>query len=132
RDANNVCHIAIPCKDIEETKHFYNKLLACKICREYDDRVTIDFFGDQLVCHLDPTKVLTAPEMYPRHFGITFKDRKSFDDVRNMAIQREIAFFKKEFVRFKGAAEEHLTFFLMDPSNNLIEFKYYYDPRFMY
>jgi len=34
--------------------------------------------------------------------------------------------------RFKDAVEEHLTFVLRDPSNNLIEFKHYRDPRMMY
>jgi extradiol dioxygenase family protein len=34
--------------------------------------------------------------------------------------------------RFDGLVEEHLTFVLRDPSNNLLEFKHYRDPRMMY
>ena len=33
---------------------------------------------------------------------------------------------------FKDMAEEHMTFVLRDPSNNLIEFKHYVDPRLLY
>jgi extradiol dioxygenase family protein len=33
---------------------------------------------------------------------------------------------------FEGTVEEHLTVVLADPSNNLIEFKHYHDPRMMY
>jgi extradiol dioxygenase family protein len=29
-------------------------------------------------------------------------------------------------------AEEHRTFVLIDPSDNLLEFKHYRDPRMMY
>jgi extradiol dioxygenase family protein len=29
-------------------------------------------------------------------------------------------------------AEEHRTFVLIDPSDNLLEFKHYCDPRMMY
>ena len=32
----------------------------------------------------------------------------------------------------EGEVEEHWTFFLVDPSNNLLEFKCYRDPRMMY
>jgi uncharacterized protein len=36
------------------------------------------------------------------------------------------------FHRFEGRVEEHEAFVLADPSNNLLEFKYYADPRTMY
>jgi extradiol dioxygenase family protein len=41
-------------------------------------------------------------------------------------------FYREPFVRFEGRREEHLTFFLKDPSNNLLEFKYYLDSKMMY
>ena len=34
--------------------------------------------------------------------------------------------------RFEGLAEVHRTFVLQDPSDNLLEFKHYRDPRMMY
>jgi extradiol dioxygenase family protein len=35
-------------------------------------------------------------------------------------------------VRFSGRPEEHLTFFLKDPSNNLIEFKIYNNEEWIF
>jgi uncharacterized protein len=35
-------------------------------------------------------------------------------------------------VRFEGLPEEHRTFALCDPSDNLLEFKHYVDVRMMY
>jgi len=70
--------------------------------------------------------------MYPRHAGITFYEKKHFDDLIKLADTRGLIYYEKPLTRFEGTAEEHITFFLIDPSNNLLEFKYYYDHRMMY
>ena len=46
RDSENVFHLAIPCKDLDETQDFYVEKLGCKLARRYADRVTLNFFGD--------------------------------------------------------------------------------------
>ncbi|HLY31459.1 MAG TPA: VOC family protein [Ktedonobacterales bacterium] len=133
RDSNNVFHLAIPCLDLDEAFTFYVTKLGCKLARRYPDRITLDFFGDQVVCHLSSAdKIDQHPQMYPRHFGITFRQRQEFDDVLRLAQERELPFFQTPMTRFQGKIEEHLTFMLTDPSNNLLEFKYYFDPRMMY
>jgi uncharacterized protein len=132
RDPNQVCHIAIPCADLEETKGFYVNKLGCKLARQYDDRVTFNFFGDQLVCHLSPDSIDLEPKMYPRHFGITFVDKEKFDTLLDTARGNNVPFFQDLFTRFPGKREEHHTFFLKDPSNNLLEFKYYYNDEMRY
>lgn len=132
RNPDNVFHLAIPCKDLDETQEYYVSKLGCKLARRYADRVTLDFFGDQVVCHLAPEKVDQAPSMYPRHFGVTFKHRRDFDNLLKLARQRGLPFFQEPMRRFEGRIEEHETFFLLDPANNLLEFKYYLDDRMMY
>jgi extradiol dioxygenase family protein len=132
RDPENVFHLAIPCKDLDETQEFYVNKLGCELARRYADRVTLNFFGDQVVCHLDPDKVDPSPQMYPRHFGVTFKRKEEFDALLELAKEREIEFFQNLTVRFAGKVEEHFTFFLKDPSNNLLEFKFYKDSKMMY
>lgn len=132
RDINNVFHLAIPSHDLDKTFTFYVTKLGCKLARRYDDRITLDFFGDQVVCHLNPEGIDKNPTMYPRHFGITFKNKDEYNNLLKLAYEREIEFFKEPFSRFEGKIEEHETFFLKDPSNNLLEFKYYYDSRMMY
>ncbi|MFC4403645.1 VOC family protein [Gracilibacillus xinjiangensis] len=131
RKTNKVFHLAIPCKDLEETADFYKKL-GCQLARRYDDRVTFDFFGDQVVCHLSPEDVDEKPKMYPRHYGITFLDKEEYDKTLEYAVKEELPFFHEPMVRFKGRQEEHMTFFLIDPANNLLEFKYYHDPFMVY
>lgn len=131
RDEKNVFHIAIPAQNLDTAYDFYVTKLGCKLARRYDDRITLDFFGDQVVCHLSDD-ITAEPTMYPRHFGITFREREEFDRLLRLARERELPFFRDVYTRFEGLIEEHLTFFLMDPSNNLLEFKYYRDPRMMY
>jgi extradiol dioxygenase family protein len=131
RDMDNVFHLAIPAKDLDEAFDFYVRKLGCKLARRYDDRITLDFFGDQLVCH-QSSDIAAEPKEYPRHFGVTFHERRAFDNLLHLASQRGLPFFRKPFTRFEGMVEEHLTFFLIDPSNNLLEFKWYRDDRMMY
>ncbi|PLS16569.1 glyoxalase [Bacillus sp. M6-12] len=131
RDKNKVFHLAIPCKDLNETVDFYEKL-GSKLARRYHDRVTFDFFGDQVVCHLNPDKIDPEPRMYPRHYGITFMDKQEFDQTLEHALAKKLPFFQELMVRFAGKKEEHITFFLIDPANNLLEFKYYHDESMVY
>lgn len=131
RDIDNAFHLAIPARDLDEAMDFYVTKLGCKLARRYADRITLDFFGDQVVCHLSD-KIDPHPHMYPRHFGITFKHKQDFDRLLHLAQKREIPFFHEPSRRFPDLVEEHWTFLLIDPSNNLLEFKYYLDPRMMY
>ena len=133
RTTDDVFHLAIPVHDLDAAQHFYVSLLGCKLARRYPDRITLDFFGDQLVCHLTETDQVTEPpSLYPRHFGVTFRAEQDFEALHNCAVIRKIPFFYDISNRFEGMAEEHRTFVLRDPSGNLLEFKHYRDPRMMY
>jgi extradiol dioxygenase family protein len=131
RSGEDVFHLAIPALDLDATQEFYVAGLGCKLARRYADRITLDFFGDQVVCHLSD-RIDAAPQLYPRHFGVTFKDKTDWQRLLTLARTRGLTFFAEPFHRFAGRAEEHETFVLIDPSNNLLEFKYYNDPRMMY
>jgi len=132
RNPHDSFHLAIPCRDLDEAFDYYVNRLGCGSARRFDDRITIDFFGDQVVCHLSPDRVERAPDIYPRHFGMTLKNRPDFERILQLALERELPFFKDVFVRFSGQPEEHTAFFLIDPSNNLIEFKHYKNQDMMY
>ena len=135
REQADVFHLAIPVRDLDEARHFYVTLVGCKLARSYDDRITIDFFGDQLVCHLAEPEPVTADSelaLYPRHFGVTFKTGEDFDALYDLAVLRKVPFFRDVATRFEGRAEVHRTFVLRDPSDNLLEFKHYRDSRMMY
>ena len=131
RTVDDTFHLAIPVDDLDAAQQFYVTGLGCKLARRYDDRITIDFFGDQLVCHLSD-RIDRDPQLYPRHFGVTFRQRDDWDRLVHLARIRGLKFFEEPFERFAGTAEQHRSFVLIDASNNLLEFKHYDDPRMMY
>lgn len=131
RNEHDAFHLAIPARDLDEAQRFYIDGLGCKLARRYDDRITIDFFGDQVVCH-HSDQIDDDPTLYPRHFGVTFRDPADFDALLRLVQLRKLDVFQEPRLRFEGLVEEHRTFVLRDPSNNLIEFKNYVDPRMMY
>jgi extradiol dioxygenase family protein len=130
--AERVFHLAIPCDDLDTAREFYVNGLGCRFARAKEDRITLDFFGAQVVCHLCPDDIDTDPEMYPRHFGMTFQNRVDFDRMLEQARAAGLNFFRQPFKRFEGCDDEHVAFFLRDPANNLVEFKYYQNPELMY
>ena len=132
RTQHDVFHLAIPVHDLDEAQDFYVTRLGCKLARRYHDRLTLDFLGDQLVCHLTEMTPAEPESLYPRHFGVTFKDRCDFEALHACAVTRKIPFYSDVATRFGGLLEEHQTFVLRDPSGNLLEFKHYTDPRMMY
>jgi extradiol dioxygenase family protein len=132
RTTFDVFHLAIPVHDLDEAQHFYVTQLGCKLARRYPDRITVDFFGDQVVCHLTEGEPTTPESLYPRHFGVTFREMADFEALQECAVARKIPFYREVSTRFEGMVEEHRTFVLRDPSGNLLEFKHYHDPRMMY
>ena len=131
RDTYDACHIAVPARDLDEAVEFYVFGLGVKLARRYADRVTFDFFGDQLVCHLSDD-VPDEPVMYPRHFGVSFARAEDFDRLVRLVETRKLEVLAGPSVRFEGTAERHRTIALVDPSNNVVEFKNYDDPRLQY
>jgi len=132
RSVHDTFHLAIPARDLTAAEHFYSALLGCHVARRYDDRITLNFFGDQVVCHYSPDEHARPLALYPRHFGITFRERSDYDALLRLIELRKIPVFQEPEIRFKGLAEEHETVVLHDPSDNLIEFKFYLDARMMY
>jgi len=134
RESRDAFHLAIPAYHLEDTEDFYVRQLGCKLARRYPDRITLDFFGDQLVCHLSEPPVQRGGDLtlYPRHFGVTFREGEDFEALHRLCLHRKIEMFSDVSVRFEGLVEVHRTFVLRDPSDNLVEFKHYADPRMMY
>lgn len=132
RDQYNAFHLAIPARDLDEAQDFYVTRLGCHLARRYDDRITLDFFGDQVVCHLTPDHDPGPLALYPRHFGVTFARRQEYEDLLRLIEGRGLKVFRPSQLRFEGLIEEHETVVLEDPSGNLLEFKHYRDPRMMF
>jgi extradiol dioxygenase family protein len=134
RTTTDAFHLAIPTYDLDQAEHFYAAGLGCTRARRYDDRVTFNFFGDQLVCHLSTRPAPSGEELdlYPRHFGVTFHERSDFARIYELVKSRPLPLFRDLTERFSGLREVHETFVIRDPADNLIEFKHYSDPAMMY
>jgi uncharacterized protein len=132
RDTRDAFHVAAPTHDLDAAVEFYVFGLGARLARRYADRVTFDFFGDQLVCHLDPDAAPAEVIAYPRHFGVTFARAEDFDRLLRVVEHRKLRVLSGPERRFEGTAEEHRTIFLVDPSNNVLEFKQYEDPRLQF
>ena len=117
-------HLAFPTHDLEAAKRFYVEGLGCTLGRESSRAVTFGLAGHQLVAHL-----VHGPEsqqgIYPRHFGLVFLSKPAWQELADRARAKGLPFFQQPRVRFPGTRIEHHTYFLQDPSHNLLEFKYY-------
>ena len=138
RPLHNVAHIAIPTHDKQLAKNFYIEGLGSKLAREYDDRITLNFFDHQLVCHLSPeleptdSKVNPFANVYPRHFGMTLLREEDLHEVHERLQSLGWKHLQPIMTRFGDLPERHLTFFAADPTHNIVEFKWYEDSIFAY
>lgn len=127
-EARPIFHLAFPVRDIPETVEFYRDRLGCPVDLVEKGRCIINLWGHQAVAHKSPADVPDRVTMYPRHFGVIFDDEAEFDAMLDKATALRLNFFEKHFRRFAETPREHRTFFLTDPSNNLLEFKWYRHP----
>ncbi|MCC7214565.1 MAG: VOC family protein, partial [Nitrospira sp.] len=63
--------------------------------------------------------------VYPRHFGLVLTQEEEWQALADRAKAKGLTFYQQPRRRFAGTRIEHRTFFLEDPSSNLLEFKYY-------
>ena len=124
----NPFHLAIPVKEITETRYFYRDVLGCEEGRSSDHWVDFNFFGHQLVLHIDSSKAnilnensVDGKSVPVPHFGIVL-DWDVFENFEKK-IRNKVKFIIEPYIRFEGQAGEQKTMFFKDPSGNALEFK---------
>lgn len=124
----NPFHLAIPVKEITETRCFYRDILGCEEGRSSDHWVDFNFFGHQLVLHIDSSKAnilnensVDGKSVPVPHFGIVL-DWDVFENFEEK-IRNKVKFIIEPYIRFEGQAGEQKTMFFKDPSGNALEFK---------
>ena len=124
----NPFHLAIPVKEITETRYFYREILGCEEGRSSDHWVDFNFFGHQLVLHIDSSKAnilnensVDGKSVPVPHFGIVL-DWDIFENFEKK-IRNKVKFIIEPYIRFEGQAGEQKTMFFKDPSGNALEFK---------
>ncbi len=118
-------HLAFPSYDLEATKTFYVDGLGCSLGRESSSAVTLELAGHQLVAHLTDQALPPQKGIYPHHFGLVLTSEEDWQALVDRAREKGLRFYQQPRRRFPGTRLEHATFFLEDPSHNLLEFKYY-------
>jgi len=122
---HSVFHLAFPIHDVDATLRFYVDGLGCAVGRRTTQAVTLGLAGHQLVAHVVPKLPSKRQGIYPRHFGLIFLSQEEWQALADRAKKRGLSFYQQPRVRFPGTRIEHRTFFLEDPSHNLLEFKHY-------
>ncbi|MEO8047644.1 MAG: VOC family protein [Nitrospirota bacterium] len=118
-------HLAFPIHDVAAAKRFYVDGLGCTLGRESSHAVMFGLAGHQLVAHVTTEPRPPQRGIYPHHFGLVFLSKDSWQLFLGQAQANKLTFYQQARVRFSGTPIEHHTFFLEDPSGNLLEFKHY-------
>lgn len=127
-------HLAIPVTDLADARRFYGELLGCPEGRSSAEWVDFDFFGHQLVAHLDHSGQARKPLYNPvdgkdvpvPHFGIVLEWQR-WQHLADRLTAAGVHFGIEPGVRFKGQVGEQATMFFQDPSGNALEFKAFRD-----
>ena len=121
-------HLAIPCRDLEVSRQFYQEVFGCSLGRQARTWIDLNFFGHQLVLHhvagsapSVATNPVDADDVPVPHFGVVLgwdawhacKER----------VQDRVSFVVPPKIRFVGEVGEQATMFFFDPSGNAIEIK---------
>ena len=122
-------HLAFPVKDLEQTKIFYLNILGCSLGRESLKWVDFNLFGHQIVAHLSPEDCgsinrnqVDGDKIPARHFGVIL-NWDIWENLIKSIKEKDIVFYIKPKIRFKNKKGEQGTFFVLDPSENVLEFK---------
>ncbi|HET9960817.1 MAG TPA: VOC family protein [Nitrospiraceae bacterium] len=118
-------HLAFPVHDLAVAKRFYVEGLDCVLGRESPRAITLGLAGHQLVAHVAKDPADPQKGIYPRHFGLILTVESDWEALVERAKAHGLKFYQQPRRRFAGTRIEHRTFFLEDPSGNLLEFKYY-------
>jgi len=130
-------HLAVPVHDLVAARDFYGRLFGCAEGRSDAQWVDFDFFGHQLVAHLDPGRGAFTPPAHHNevdghavpvpHFGVVL-EWGAWHALAERLRSHGVRFVIEPGIRFAGLVGEQATFFLYDPSGNALEFKAFKDP----
>jgi extradiol dioxygenase family protein len=121
--------------DLQASRDFYGALLGCPEGRSSNEWIDYDFFGHQLVCHLDKrqtsertatTNLVDGHGVPVPHFGVVL-DLAAWEQIRTRLEQAGMEFVMQPTVRFRGQVGEQATMFFRDPSGNNLEIKAFAD-----
>lgn len=126
-------HLAIPVKDLDKMRNFYESVLNCQIGRADAKWIDLNFFGHQLVLHqvdslqnVKGANNVDGKSVRVPHFGVVLS-WKDWEKLTSDLEQQNVHFIIEPYVRFEGEVGEQATMFFEDPEGNALEFKAFRD-----
>lgn len=126
-------HLAFPVHDLAEARRFYGEVMGCPEGRSSDQWIDFDFYGHQIVAHLDESarsvgthNPVDGHDVPVPHFGVVLQ-MDQWEALAERVKAADIPFGIEPHVRFKGQPGEQATMFFCDPSGNALEFKAFAD-----
>ena len=127
-------HLAFPVHDLEAARAFYGGLLGCPEGRSAAEWIDFDFFGHQIVAHLDPHREprrhhnpVDGHDVPVPHFGAVLA-MEAWERLAERLRAAGTDFVIEPDIRFAGQPGEQATMFFLDPSGNALEIKAMRDP----
>ena len=131
-------HLAFPVHDLAAAREFYGHVLGCEEGRSSEYWIDFNFYGHQIVAHLDPSARAVAVhnpvdghDVPVPHFGVVL----TMDQWQELVARLQAAgtrFGIEPHIRFKGEVGEQATMFFQDPSGNALEFKAFADDAMLF
>ncbi|MDR3521139.1 MAG: glyoxalase, partial [Acidocella sp.] len=105
-------HLAFPVHDLAAAREFYGTLLGCPEGRSSAHWIDFNFYGHQIVAHLDPAKQATAHrsavdshDVPVPHFGLIM-EMGQWEALAAKLQAAGVRFVIEPYVRFKGQVGE--------------------------
>jgi uncharacterized protein len=131
-------HLAFPVHDLAAARSFYGGVMGCGEGRSSDHWIDFDFFGHQIVAHLDadmqPRVIHNAVDGHDvpvPHFGMVLT-MPQWEELAARLKAAGTTFGIEPHIRFKGEIGEQATMFFCDPSGNALEFKAFADDDMLF
>ncbi|GGW54006.1 hypothetical protein DFQ11_101266 [Winogradskyella epiphytica] len=121
-------HMSLPCLSVKETKNFYINEIGASLGRKSENWVDINLFGHQLTFikagkfnFNNPNYVFEGKILPSFHFGVIVDVEKWGElyaklNNNNLDVVSQTTFLKDK-------TGEHLSFFIKDPNEYMLEFK---------
>ena len=126
-------HLAFPVHDLTAARAFYAGVMGCAEGRSSDHWIDFDFYGHQIVAHLDASaraiathNAVDGHDVPVPHFGVVLT-MEQWHELAERVKAAGIHFGIEPHIRFKGEVGEQATMFFYDPSGNALEFKAFAD-----
>ena len=134
---SNRFHLAIAVKSIEESKEFYCDLMGC-VAGDYEEGSwqDINFWGNELTLHHGPDEVASKKRhdvamgtVSVPNFGAHLKEDEFFALKDRIEASEKFNYYDEPYRRFINKDREQETFFIQDPSGNVLEIKTMVNPE---